>query len=273
MARNFNNLFADMFNDDFAQIVKKSWGEYTKTEKKIIEEWNNKIGKENALDFTVFRDANFFHSFLKVIPKEEQFNYAENTYKYFKNQDCNHEYVIVTRRAVPSENPKREGFWTDEHRTALVGLKREIPAKSPERLHSVIMVSTLKKLEQHGIDKSSGPRSDGEIRIDSSKTFNDFLFMYKPEDEKEDLKEYLKNGGMTREEVLEKHKKEADIRRKEYMKSYGANLRNLEYGESVSTKLGKQVIEDMINVAYQSETEKDINVQLNLEKDKETKEQ
>lgn len=265
----FNSDFFKESNKEIEQRAKDIWGEYTAEEKNIITEWNKKIGKDNALEKTVFRDASFLREFLKKVPSEEQLKYVENTYKYGLEDNCDHKYVIVTRRAIPSEQPKREGFWTSEHRTALSGLRREIPENSPERLHSVIMVSTLGKLEEHGIDKGMGPRSDGEIRIDASKPFSDFLFMYKPKKEKEKLKEYLENGGMTRKEVLEKRQEKSKERRRSYSNTYDVALNDLEKEESITTKLGRQVLSEMLDVIYEDETERDINEQTREKNDNE----
>lgn len=268
----FNNDLFKKSNQDIAKKAEEIWGIYTEEEKKIIEKWNEKIGKENALNTTVFKDASFLREFLKKIPVEEQYNYVENTYNYGLEMECNHEYVILTRRAIPSEIPKREGFWTSEHRTALSGLKKEIPESSPERLHSVIMVTTLKKLEEHGIDNSLGLRSDGEIRIDAKKTFSDFLFMYKPENEKKKLKDYLEKGGLTRQQVLDKHKRESDARRKMYENSYNVQLNDLDDGRISTTKLGKQVVAEMIDIAYSDETEKQEQRDLENMQNRETQE-
>ena len=65
------------------------------------------------------------------------------------------------------------------------GLKQEMPEGSPQRLHSAIMVSTLERLINHGLSNTNGGASDGEIVIDPTKSFSDFLFIYKPENEME----------------------------------------------------------------------------------------
>ncbi len=179
-----------------------------------MEEWNQKLGKEKALSITVFRDAAFLRKFLSIVPNDEQFKYVENTYKYTFDKECEHKYAILTRRAVPSDEPKPEAFWTKEHRVALSGLRQEIPLGSPQRLHSVIMCTTLDKLEEHGIDDTIAIKSDGQVSIDLDKPFTDFLFMYKPEKEKEDLEQYLKNGGKSREEVLAELRVNADERKR-----------------------------------------------------------
>jgi hypothetical protein len=191
---------------------KEMYGEYTAEEQKIIEIWNKKLADKNILEYTVFSDANFLREFLNVIPNSEQFEYVKNTCDYYIGRACNYDYVIVTRRAVPSETPKPEVFWTTEHRVVISGLRRELPEKSPQRLHSVVMVSTLGNLKRHGFSDTSGGSSDGEIVIDPNKNFSDFLFMYKPEYEIKYLDSYLKDGGITREALLLELKKTANKR-------------------------------------------------------------
>ncbi len=200
--------------EDIQKTSNDIWGVYTEEESKIVEEWNQKLGEEKALSITVFRDAAFLRKFLSIVPNDEQFKYVENTYKYTFDKECEHKYAILTRRAVPSDEPKPEAFWTKEHRVALSGLRQEIPLGSPQRLHSVIMCTTLDKLEEHGIDDTIAIKSDGQVSIDLDKPFTDFLFMYKPEKEKEDLEQYLKNGGKTREEVLAELRVNADERKR-----------------------------------------------------------
>ena len=191
---------------------KKIYGVYTEEEQRIINNWNNVLGRDDALDFTVFKDADFLREFLNVIPLDEQFNYVLNTYNLYMGKPYNAEYAIVTRRAVPSDTPKPEAFWTIEHREVKTGLTNEMPNGSPQRLHSVIMVSTIGRLAKHGYAYTENGGSDGEIVIDPTKPFNDFLFMYKPENEIEELKKYLNNGGISREELLEEFRKTASNR-------------------------------------------------------------
>lgn len=164
--------------------------------------YNNYLEIYPGLDLTYFRDENFRLNFFLRIPKEEWEKYFSETIKYLRREKCNHDYVLVTRRAIPSEQPKPEVFWSYEF-VPLYGLKTEIINEL--RLHSVIMVSTLGKLENHGLSrKSRGAVSDGEIVIDPNKPFSDFLFTYKPFREIRELEYYLKNGGITREEILNK---------------------------------------------------------------------
>ncbi len=214
-SRDLSGLLGNFLGvEDIQKISNDIWGVYTEEEAKIVEEWNQKLGEEKALSITVFRDAAFLRKFLSIVPNDEQFKYVENTYKYTFDKECEHKYAILTRRAVPSNEPKPEAFWTKEHRVALSGLRQEIPLGSPQRLHSVIMCTTLDKLEEHGIDDTIAIKSDGQVSIDLDKPFTDFLFMYKPEKEKEDLEQYLKNGGKSREEVLAELRINADERKR-----------------------------------------------------------
>lgn len=203
--------------DDLLQVEKESmelWGIYSPLEKQIIEEWNNKIGEKDALNYTVFRDKEFLENFLDHFSQEEGYLYALNTYKYFmKDKSFDPKYVIFTRRAVPSKEPKPEAFWTSEHRVALVGLKNEIP--KPQRYYTVIMVTTLDKLLNHGLAETFGGASDGEIVINPQIPFNDFLFLYKPKRENIELAEYINNGGKSCEEVLMELKATADERKEQ----------------------------------------------------------
>lgn len=193
---------------------KEIYGEYTEEEQKIINEWKSRLTNLDILGVTVFRDAEFLRNFIKQIPLDEQFLYAENTCNYQLNKECNHDYVIVTRRSVYSEIPKPETFWTTEHRVALNGLELELPSGSPQRLYSYILVSTLSKLEKHGLSYTSNGCSDGEIVIDPYKPFSDFIFVYKPEKEIKLLKDYLANGGISKEELLYELQKISEDRMK-----------------------------------------------------------
>lgn len=198
------SLFSNAF--EYLDLSNKEiWGEYTEDEKNKINDLNTQIGVDGALGNTVFRDKTFFENFLKyVTDDEEQFKYAENTYKYFINANSyDPNYVIFTRRSVPSKNPKPKAFWSSDHGIVLNGLKNELPVGSVDRLYSVIMVTSLAKLINHGIASHEGGKSDGEICIDPEKPFSDFLFLYKPNYELLQLAEYQKQGGKTLEEFLE----------------------------------------------------------------------
>ncbi len=202
--------------DDLMKEYVSPWGEYTEEQKEIINKWQEKL-EFDMLSLTPFRDTDFLENFLRVIPIEEQYKYVENT----NNYQCRHtakelpkinlNYVLVTRRAVYSPSPKPEQYWTEEHSTALLGLRKEIPTGSPQRIYSVIMVSTLQRLKEHGEpndEEIRGGASDGEIMI-SSEPYSpkNFLFTYKPKKELEELYLYVKNGGMPQEELLNELKK------------------------------------------------------------------
>lgn len=191
-------------------IVSNIWGTYTEEQEKIVNEWQSKL-KHNII-ISAFRDAEFLDEFLLAIPEEEQFKYVENTVNYLYGQEYDPNYVLVFRRAVPSKKTKPETFWSTEYRVPRFGLKKEIPLNSPQRLHSVIMVSTLLALQKHGEIISDFATSDGEIIIDYNKNFENFLFMYKPFDEIYELKKYLNNGGKTIDIVLDELSKTAQDR-------------------------------------------------------------
>lgn len=191
-------------------IISNIWGTYTEEQEKIVNEWQSEL--KNDIIISAFRDAEFLDEFLIQIPEEEQFNYVENTVNYLYGEEYNPEYVLVFRRTVPSITPKPETFWSTEYRTPRFGLKKEIPLNSPQRLHSVIMISRLSALKEHGEIISNSATSDGEISIDYSKNFDNFLFMYKPFDEIYELKNYLNNGGKTLDEVIDELSKKAQDR-------------------------------------------------------------
>ncbi len=210
----FSNLYENLL-DELEEGNKVIWGEYNSDEQRKIDEWNRRIGVDNGLFSTVFRDKYFLSNLIDNCPDvEEQFKYAENTYKYCSGDNTfDDNYVIFTRRSVPSSKPKPEAFWTSEQVIVLNGLKNEIPVGSVQRLYSVIMVTTLAKLKDHGLSDHEGGGSDGEICIDPDKPFNDFLFTYKPEHEMAELREYQQNGGEELEEVLEGLRETAEMRK------------------------------------------------------------
>lgn len=210
----YSNLYDELL-DEVEESNKIIWGEYSYSERKKIKEWNERLGVDDVLFSTVFRDKYFLSNLINVCPDEsEQFKYAENTYKFLKGDaDYDDNYVIFTRRAVPSPTPKPEAFWSSNQVIVLNGLKNEIPAGSAQRLYSVIMVTTLSRLKNHGLADHDGGGSDGEICIDPDKPFDDFLFTYKPEHELVDLREYQKNGGEKLEDILEQLKENAETRK------------------------------------------------------------
>lgn len=172
---------------------------------KLKEVWEDKIGVKLESSVTqAFANYDFTAHFLRSIPQEEWTKYVQNTESYSyshpgrKQYDPN--YVIAVRRAVPSDKPKPEAFWTTEFREANNGLGQEI--RGAQREHSVIMVSTLQKLQEHGETTTNAGVTDGEIVIDPTKPFGDFLFQYKPFAEQASLERYLKNGGITRDALL-----------------------------------------------------------------------
>lgn len=220
--------------DDLLNNYVSPWGKYNEEQQKIINKWKEMLDFD-MLDLTPFRDVDFLETFLKTIPENEQFKYVESTNNYQnRNREkqlgkFNPNYVLVTRRAVPSEIPKPEQYWTDEHGTALLGLKREIPVGSPHRMYTVIMVTTLQKLIDHGEPSDeelfSKGSSDGEIMISSAPFSPDnFIFTYKPKKEIEELYLYIKNGGMSKEEVISSLK-DASEKKEELANNFGVHHR------------------------------------------------
>ena len=206
-----NMLFDDLFYD-LEKSNEKFYGVRTIDEDIIYGEWQQEF---SVLDLTPFYDANLLRAFLTTIPSDLQYEYVKNTCGYHSSGEYDPNFVIVTRRAVPSDVPKPESFWSTEHRKVVSGLKNELPFNSPQRLHSVIMVTTLGKLEAHGLAYTDGGATDGEISIIPTKPFSDFLFMYKPENEMHELLDYLENGGMSQEELLDKLRLTAEERIRE----------------------------------------------------------
>ena len=176
----------------------------TRQQQETIDEWSSMLD-EDFLSETPFADKTFLAEFMKSVPEEEQFKYVENTnnYRGSNKENCDPNYVIVTRRAVPSMEAKPEQFWSTEHREILMGLSNEIPKGSPQRHHSAIMVSTLQNLEEHGHAITNGGSSDGE-KVTSSKPFteDEMLFVYKPMDEIHSFVSYARNGEVKNEDML-----------------------------------------------------------------------
>lgn len=176
---------------------------YSDEEKKeLLSKWESKYG--SIIKYEFFGDMDFLTNFINKIPAEEWDKYVSNTinYKdgYAKKDEYDPKYVIVARRAVPSYESKTENFWTSNANEVFRGLSNEV--RKEQRLHSVIMISTLEKLNQHGRVYTNRGVSDGEIALDPNKPFSDFLFRYKPGRELYRLQQYLDNGGKSREEVL-----------------------------------------------------------------------
>lgn len=193
-----------------------------------IAEWESMLGEGNKLQCTPFRDEDFVLAFLGAFPdKNEQFKYVKNTndyhtmsgYKHLREFDGN--YVLVTRRSVPSAQAKPEQYWTDEHNVALT-IYNEFAPNPGVSNHSVIMVTTLQKLNEHGLGgKLGGAVSDGEICIiDEPFPTENFSFVYKPGGELYQLENYIRQGGKTNREVLEELALAAE-KRKMYYKGMG----------------------------------------------------
>lgn len=150
-----------------------------------------------------FKDPEFLDIFFRIFPFEEQKRYLITNYNYEHNMEYDLNYLLVFRRAIYTEYPKNENFWSTEFNQARFGLKNEQPIGSPMRLYSSIMVSTMGKLINHGLaDLDHGGVTDGEVVIDDSKNFDDFLFVYKPEEERKLLEQYISSGGISYEELV-----------------------------------------------------------------------
>ncbi len=164
--------------------------------------WAEIFQNENILDGSHFSDGDFVDCFLRVVPNEsEQLKYVENTCNYVSGKrSYNPDYVLVSRRSVLGDKPKPEAFWTTQHSVAYCGLRKEIP--EPVRYFTSIMISTLGKLEKHGLSETNGGSSDGEVVIDRTKPFSDFLFIYQLPQDKEKMDRYIKNGGKSKQQIL-----------------------------------------------------------------------
>lgn len=178
-----------VYDDEQLESIKKSWCK--------------KLNDNQLIECTFLRNIDFLRNFVHFVPLEEQFDYVQNTINYFMGLPYDSQYVLVARRAVPSNEAKPESFWSTAPNEPLYGLRNEI--RDEERLHSVIMVTSLGKLKQHGLSTTMGRGcSDGEIVIDPNKAFDDFLFRYKPRGEFYNLLDYLEKGGTSRDELISK---------------------------------------------------------------------
>ena len=199
---------------------------YTQEEIELISRWAHLL-KEDNFERTPFAERSFLRNFLSSIPEEEQMNYIINTNKYYSRNNLKYDpdYVLVTRRSLPSTFEKPEPFWSDNPSTTFWGLKKEI--NNTQRSYSVILVSTLGNLNKHGaqdfLDISLGA-SDGEI-ITSAKPFphNLILFAYKPIDEILDMLETIQNSEITYNQYLSKFQTQIKDRYKLYNKNQNEN--------------------------------------------------
>lgn len=242
---------------NFYGVVDEFVDKFSDNEKKDIRKrLTDKFG--DKLSATIFRDDDFFTNFINSVPSEEQEHYIENTINYAYNgkqkKEYNPNYVIVARRAVPSYESKPENFWSVDPNEPLNGLSNEI--QKEQRLHSVIMVSTLGKLIEHGIVSTNRGVSDGEIAIDPNKNFSDFLFMYKPQREFYQLVDYLEKGGIKREKLLEQLKDTAVERA-------------IKQGLPIKAKNEAPISLDDIEESTKDETISDINAEVQYLKQRE----
>ncbi len=150
-----------------------------------------------------FKDPEFLDIFFRMFSFEEHKRYLITNYNYEHNMEYDLDYLLVFRRAIYTEYSKNENFWSTEFNQVRFGLKNEQPIGSPMRLYSSIMVSTMGKLINHGLaDIDHGGVTDGEVVIDDSENFDDFLFVYKPEEERKSLEQYISSGGISYDELV-----------------------------------------------------------------------
>lgn len=160
-----------------------------------------------------FKDPDFLEAFFQLFDEEEQRKYFITSYNYEHRLETNIDNLLAFRRAIYTDYPKNENFWSTEFLEPRFGLRAEQPEDSPERIYSSIMVTTVGKLKEHGLaDLTSGGATDGEIAIDASKPFDDFLFVYKPKDELEVMQQYIASGGKSIDDVIQEKAEQAVMR-------------------------------------------------------------
>ena len=178
---------------------------YSEDEIEMINSWAEMLGEDN-FSSTPFCERTFLRNFLASVPTHEQMHYVRNTNMYYgKNHNqADPNFVLVTRRSLPSKEEKSEKFWSEEPTTTFWGLRHEISGE--QRAYSAIMVSTLGNLHEHGkqdIELLSSGASDGEI-VTSNKPFpsSKVLFAYKPLDEISSLLQTIRTKSRTYNEFL-----------------------------------------------------------------------
>lgn len=178
---------------------------YSEDEIKMINSWAQMLGEDN-FSSTPFCERTFLRNFLASIPESQQMDYIKNTNLYYgkNSSQADPKFVLVTRRTLPSKEPKSEKFWSEEPTTTFWGLRHEIAGI--QRAYSSIMVSTLGNLQDHGgqdIELLSSGVSDGEI-VTSNRPFphEKVLFAYKPLDELSTLLQTTKNPSQSYDDFL-----------------------------------------------------------------------
>ena len=190
-----------------------------------LKSYVNQVKSMNSeYNLPCFMNDDFIVNMINNVGFEEIEKYMINTAKYndHKNLDYDENYVLFFRRAIPSEEAKTENFWSESFNEVAMGLRHEIQGE--QRFHSVINVTTLKDLRNHGVVTTDRGISDGEISIDPNKNFSKFLFRYKPVSEIFELNRYLENGGISRKELLLRLEKD----RIDIMKLQGLPVKNNE---------------------------------------------
>ena len=136
------------------------------------------LNKEKNYDLPCFDNEDFIVNIINNIDIDEIEKYMLNTKEYIMHHECDKNYVLLFRRAIPSDEPITENFWTTNFNEVFRGLSMEI--SGDQRIHSVINIATLDSLERHGVVVTDRGVTDGEVAIDPNKNFNSFLFRYKP---------------------------------------------------------------------------------------------
>ena len=178
---------------------------YSEDEIEMINSWAEMLGEDN-FSSTPFCERTFLRNFLESVPESQQMDYIKNTNLYYgkNSSQADPKFVLVTRRTLPSKEPKSEKFWSEEPTTTFWGLRHEIAGV--QRAYSSIMVSTLGNLQEHGeqdIELLSSGVSDGEI-VTSNRPFphEKVLFVYKPLDEISSLLQTIRTKSRTYNEFL-----------------------------------------------------------------------
>ena len=145
---------------------------YAPKEITLLNAWAKLLGEDN-LAGSPFCERTFLRTFLKDVPKEQQWDYIKNTNLYYGKTPelADPNFVLVTRRSLPTEQEKPEAFWSTDPHTTFFGLRYEISAQ--HRAYSAILVSTIGALKEYGeqdFESISGGASDGEM-ITSCKPF------------------------------------------------------------------------------------------------------
>ena len=148
--------------------------------------------KADIAAYHCFSDPEFVRAFTASIEDaDEQDKYIEQTLRSLDRKgEADPEYVLMFRRSIPSKDPKPEGHWTSDYMTALRGLRKEIAGA--QRLHSVILCSTLADVLASGPVGNNAATSDGELKVDNT-AFDQAqcLCSFRPADQQRELDAYM----------------------------------------------------------------------------------